>query len=200
MARRSDHTREQLREIILAEAHRHMAEVGFHRFSAREVAKRIGYSVGTIYNVYGSLDALLVAVNTRTMADWTRHVERALARSGRDRLRTLVEAYFDFAERHRWSWSAIYEHHLPDGESIPADDAAVRGRLTGIIADEVARSVPDAPAHEVQALTRSLIATVHGHCAFALNGNFALMGEDDPVGAATARVTDAIRSARSGRA
>ena len=46
MGRRSDHSRPELREIIVAEGHRQMHEVGFARFSAREVAKRIGYSIG----------------------------------------------------------------------------------------------------------------------------------------------------------
>jgi hypothetical protein len=42
MGRRSDHTREQLRAMIVVEGHRQLAEVGFFHFSAREVAKRIG--------------------------------------------------------------------------------------------------------------------------------------------------------------
>jgi AcrR family transcriptional regulator len=41
-----------------------MAEEGFARFSTREVAKRIGYSVGTIYNMFDNADALVVAINT----------------------------------------------------------------------------------------------------------------------------------------
>ena len=48
MGRRSDHSRPELREMIVAEGHRQMLEVGFARFAAREVAKRIGYSIGTI--------------------------------------------------------------------------------------------------------------------------------------------------------
>jgi hypothetical protein len=42
MGRRSDHSREELSRFIIAEGHEHMAEVGFARFSACEVAKRIG--------------------------------------------------------------------------------------------------------------------------------------------------------------
>ena len=56
MGRRSDHSREELRELILKAGETLMAEVGFADFSAREVAKRIGYSIGTIHNVFGSVD------------------------------------------------------------------------------------------------------------------------------------------------
>ena len=45
-------------------------------------------------------------------------------------------------------------------------------------------------------LARSLIATVHGHCTYALDGSFALMGETDPVGLALDRVREAIAAAR----
>ena len=41
MGRRSDHSREELEELILAEGHRLLAETGYARFSAREVAKRV---------------------------------------------------------------------------------------------------------------------------------------------------------------
>ena len=61
MARRSDHSRSELSEIIVEEGHSLMAQSGFAAFSAREVARRIGYSVGTIYNVFDSLDHLIFA-------------------------------------------------------------------------------------------------------------------------------------------
>lgn len=55
-----------------------MDEVGFAHFSAREVAKRIGYSIGTIYNVFGSYDAFILAINGRTLALWRDHLLRRL--------------------------------------------------------------------------------------------------------------------------
>ena len=67
MGRRSDHSSPELREMIVAEGHRQMLEVGFARFSAREVAKRIGYSIGTIYNVFGTYEGLILAINGRTL-------------------------------------------------------------------------------------------------------------------------------------
>ena len=66
MGRRSDHTREELRELILEEGHRQLSEVGFARFSAREVAKGVGYSIGTIYNVFGSYNALMLALLSKS--------------------------------------------------------------------------------------------------------------------------------------
>lgn len=196
MGRRSDHSRPQLETLIVETGGALMAELGFARFSAREVAKRIGYSVGTIYNVFGSADALVLAINTRTFGLWAEHLRDALARAGEDRIRALVEGYFAFAGANTNLWMAIYDHRLPPGMTMPEEDAAARGVLTGIVADEIATYLGDATDPRAAALARSLVATVHGHCAFALTGSFALMGEDRPVDAALARVRESLASAR----
>jgi len=192
MARRSDHSRPELHDLILAEGSRHLAEVGFARFSAREVAKRIGYAVGTIYHVFGSYDRLMLAINTRTFGLWADHLEARLAAGGTDRIATLVEGYFSFARAHRNLWMAIYDHRLPPGETMPESDASRRARLTAIIVAEIAAALPGGPSATAEALARSLIATVHGHCVFDLGGSFALLGEGDPLGAALARVREAL--------
>src|SRR5688572_21968269 len=101
MGRRSDHTRPELREMIVTEGHRQISEVGFARFSAREVAKRIGYSIGTIYNVFGSYDQLMLAINGQTLDLWLAYLEGRLRTAEEDRLRVAVAAYFEFALSHR---------------------------------------------------------------------------------------------------
>ena len=192
MGRRSDHSRQELRALILEQAHSHMAEVGFARFSAREVAKRIGYSIGTIYNVYGTLDQLLAAVNTRTFEIWADAIAAALESSGGDRIAAMVGGYFGFAREHRNLWNAIYDHHLPLGDVLDEEQALVRGRLTGIVGEEVAKALPPARRGEAVAITRSLVAIVHGHCALDLGGAFALMGGTDACGDALTRVREVI--------
>ncbi|WP_327196788.1 TetR/AcrR family transcriptional regulator [Sphingomonas sp. Leaf62] len=169
-----------------------MAEVGFARFSAREVAKRIGYSIGTLYNVFGSYDRFVVALNTRTFGIWARDLEAMLAASGGDRIRCLVESYFAFARTNRNLWLAIYDHHLPDDFVLPDEDHRQRGELTRIVIREIAAVLPAETAPEVPHLARSLVATVHGHCMFDLTGSFALMGEAQPVEMALARVRETL--------
>jgi hypothetical protein len=61
---------------------------------------------------------------------------------------------------------------------------------------EIALVLPGKPHDAVLALARSLVATVHGHCAFALYKTFAMLGETDPQGAALARVREAIAAAQ----
>lgn len=197
MGRRSDHSRVELEALILDAGHALMAEMGFVRFSAREVAKRVSYSIGTIYNVFGSHDRLVLTINTRTFSLWAEHLRAQLAAAGEDRIAALVAGYFAFARAHPHLWMAIYDHRLPPGMGMPAEDAATRATLTGIVADEIARAL-GRERHDVAALTRSLVATVHGHCHFALTGAFALMGEADAEGAALARVRETLTAERAG--
>jgi hypothetical protein len=99
----------------------------------------------------------------------------------------------------RWWWRstpvvAIYEHRIPATTPMPESDAATRAVLTAIVIEEVARALDSEINASVSALSRSLIATVHGHCAFAVSGSFALMGEDQPVHIALARVRESLEA------
>lgn len=191
MGRRSDHSRPELRELIIAEGYRQIAEVGFAKFSAREVAKAIGYSIGTLYNVFGSYDQLLLAINGRTLDLWHADLEAHLAGRAEGRLRAAIDAYFDFALSHRNAWTALYDFRLPPSEVMPAEYQRKVTAITDVVVREIAAELPGRE-DEAPALARSLLATVHGHCYFALNGTFALLGEEHPLKAAQDRVDDAL--------
>ncbi|WP_241126854.1 TetR/AcrR family transcriptional regulator [Novosphingobium terrae] len=183
--------------MLIVEGHKHMADVGFARFSAREVAKRIGYSIGTLYNVFGTYDQLIIAINTRTFALWTDHLRDALEQGGDDRIRALVEGYFSFARANRNIWMAIYDHHLPPDVTIPEEQHLQRGQLTEIVVQEIRAVLPSAEQEQAMRLARSLVATVHGHCMFDINGSFALMGEKEPEALALARVRESLAVIRA---
>ncbi len=195
MGRRSDHTRVELEALFVDEGRRQLAEAGLARFSARDVAKRVGYSIGTLYNVFGSYDGLMLAINARTLTLWADYLKARLAEAGDDRIASLVRAYFEFAARNPKTWIAIYEHHMADGAAAPDWYQTVAAELVGVVAAEIAAALPGKTAAEVHSLTGSLIATVHGHCVFALYNTFAFLGEAAPQDAALARVREALAAA-----
>ena len=210
MGRRSDHSVGELRELLISCGHELMAERGFAKFSAREAARRAGYSVGTIYNVFGSLDGYLIAINSRTFRDWSEWLEHALGTAPAEagaRIEALVRAYFKFAESNRNAWMAIYDHRIDRTTMIAKEDEAAREALTGIVDREVAAwlggggvggdGVGSGGNAATRQLVRSLIATVHGHCSLWLSGSYALMQEDDPAGQALNRVTEILAAHRT---
>ena len=195
MGRRSDHTRSELEALFVEEGRRQLAETGLARFSARDVAKRVGYSIGTVYNVFGSYDGLMLAINARSLKLWAAHLRNRLAEAGEDRIAVLVRGYFEFAFDNPRTWLAIYEHHMADGGPAPQSYQTVAADLMGVVAAEIAAVLPKAEAGAVTSLARSLVATVHGHCIFALYRTFDMLGETAPVEAALARVREAIAAA-----
>ncbi len=196
MGRRSDHSREELEALVLAEGRGHLAEAGLARFSAREVAKRVGYSIGTLYNLFGSVDGLLTAINRETLRRWTQELRDRLDAGGGDRLAELVGGYFALAEAHPHLWAAVYEHHGTDAGPAAAAYHADAAALMAVAQAEVAARVPGAAPEEAAALTRSLLAAVHGHCHFAVHQTFGFLGGSAPAEAALARVREAVEAAQ----
>ena len=196
MGRRSDHSRAELEELILAEGAKLLAAEGLARFSAREVAKRIGYTIGTVHNVVGNFDRLVTVINNRTFVLWADDLRLRLEKAGSDRIAALVEGYFAFARENTKLWAAIYDHRLPQGLELSADDHAARAGLTRIVIEEVALTLNRPVDGDVETLARSLVATVHGHCSLALTGAWALMTETSPEMPALARVREALEGQR----
>jgi AcrR family transcriptional regulator len=201
MGRRSDHSRDELEALFIAAGEAHLAEAGLARFSAREVAKRVGYSVGTLYHLFGSYDRFVLAINARTLLLWSAWLEDRLAAGGPDRIASLVQGYFDFAQTHTRRWAALYEHHVQGEEPLPDWFGEAFAGLMDVIEREVARALHGEAAAdgapEVQSLTGSLVATVHGHCSFALHGTSSLFGAWQPAEAALQRVREALTSVRA---
>src|SRR5262245_54767769 len=67
MGRRSTHTPQQLRELILDAAQDIIETHGLAGLSAREIARRIEYSPGTIYNMFENLDDVVLHVEARVL-------------------------------------------------------------------------------------------------------------------------------------
>ena len=65
MGRRSSHTPQQLKDLILEAAYEIIEVQGLAGLSAREVARRIGYSPGTIYNMFENLDDVVLRIEAR---------------------------------------------------------------------------------------------------------------------------------------
>jgi AcrR family transcriptional regulator len=192
MGRRSDHSRAELEELILAAGEAHLAEAGYAAFSAREVAKRVGYSIGTIFNLFGSHDRLVLAINGRTLLAWTAFMRARLETQPKDRIGAIVSGYFDFAAENRNRWMALYDHRMAGEFELPQWFLEAFESLIALLQSEVAAERPGDSDEQVRVLTGSFAAIAHGHCMFALNGTHSLFGDWDPQAAALARIRQAL--------
>src|SRR5277367_4940948 len=109
--------RQDLREALMAAATRVIAERGYQALRARDLANDVGCAVGAIYNVFPDLDALTLAVKSRTLDELQADI---LEQLGPDQTRTRADAearlmesariYLDFSQRNRRLWLAVFEH------------------------------------------------------------------------------------------
>lgn len=115
MARRSDHSRDELKSLILDTAWDIVGKGGFDALTARAVATRIGYAPGTIYNLFESMDDLYLHVSARTLDK----LYEALSNPKIDSLKAMARTYMEFARTARPYWLMLFAHQLPDGTEPP---------------------------------------------------------------------------------
>lgn len=180
MARRSDHSREEIREMALAAAERIVAEHGHSGLSARKVASAIGYTVGTLYLVFDNLDDLVLQVNARTLDRlYTQMVkDQAQCRDARERLLQLGHTYIRFADEDPHCWEMIFESRFPQGQGMPEWFREKVVRMFWLV--EVGLE-PFARHHSPQAIAqaaRALWSGVHGICILAITNKLDVAGVD----------------------
>ena len=52
MGRRNEHSRDEIKEMAIEAGKKIIVEEGFSNLGARKIARAIGYTVGTLYNVF----------------------------------------------------------------------------------------------------------------------------------------------------
>lgn len=167
MARRKDHTREELTELAVQAGRQLVAEQGPAALTARNVAQAIGYTPGTLYNVFENIDALAAAINIESMLTFAEKLRRLSTQSQttEDRVRHIAFAYLEFHKDEPQLWSLLFavplEHH-----SNAYHDAI------HAIFDQVTEAMQ--PLSETPTLARRkakiLWSTLHGICLLQQSG------------------------------
>jgi AcrR family transcriptional regulator len=163
MGRRSTHTPPQLRELILEAAREIIESDGLAGLSAREIARRIGYSPGTIYNMYENLDDVILRVEARVLDALDARLAAVMGQSkGPESLIELGRAYLAFAHEQPKLWNLLFEHHLPPGSELPPWYQQKLDALMRRVEEVLAAHISTEAAQDRQRAARVLWAGVHG--------------------------------------
>lgn len=179
MGRRSSHTPEELRELILDASTSLISEGGLAGLSAREVARRIGYSPGTLYNVFENLDDLVLHIEGRIIDELARELE-GVSREGtpKDQALALGRAYLKFTSENPKLWNLLFEHHLPPGSDVPQWYQHKLDGLMQRVEAVVAESLPDRKPEDVRRSAHVLWAGVHGISSLATADKLSVVTKD----------------------
>lgn len=179
MGRRSVHTAEELRELILEASTELIEANGLAGLSAREIARRIGYSPGTLYNIFENLDDLVLTIEGRLLdrLDVALADVSPVSNSGQA-VQRLAQAYLQFTDANPKLWNLLFEHHLPPGREVPA---WYQSKLEGLLArveHALDPLLPDADAQTRRRAARVLWAGVHGITSLATTDKLSIVSTE----------------------
>ncbi len=171
MARRSDHTKEELQELIVSETLTLVDELGAANITARGIAARIGYTPGTLYTHFDNLADIYLQVNARNLARLRAQVQGAIASADTpaDRLLEMAYAYLGYAEAHPHRFALLFSRNPHPEQSVPNYLQEIIDSLFDLVTAELAALDPKATTAELELGVRALWSGVHGICALSLS-------------------------------
>ncbi|MFT3733365.1 MAG: TetR/AcrR family transcriptional regulator [Hyphomicrobium sp.] len=168
MGRRSVHSPEELRQLILDASQTIVERNGITGLSAREIARMIGYSPGTLYNIFENLDDVLLTLQVQLMGRTVEHLKRVpLGDDGEKNIEDLAYAFVDFALVNRRMWNLFLAHSLPAGKTVPAPFFDYTTSLIDLTKGALVQVAPDLPRENLDMTARALWAGLNGITALA---------------------------------
>ncbi|MDC1397820.1 TetR/AcrR family transcriptional regulator [Octadecabacter sp.] len=165
MAGKVEARRAVLRDTLIAHAETRIKADGLKKLRARDLAKDAGCALGAIYNVFGDLNDLVLAVNARTFHRLGAAVAETLAPAPQNATQQLIvmsHAYHRFAAENFNAWRALFDIESPAGEAAPDWYLAEIGQLFAYIDAPLSVLFPDHDAQKRALLTKALFSSVHG--------------------------------------
>jgi AcrR family transcriptional regulator len=171
MGRRNDHSREEIRQMALNAGVALLQEQGIAALSARKIAARIDYTVGTLYLVFDNLDDLILQINLRTLELLREQIDNSIDNqlSPLDQLKQMAGVYLDFARQYEDRWRLVYEHTSQLRNETYEAYTQVSESLLVFVQKQVAR-IATLQQAELEKQARALWGGVHGICILALSG------------------------------
>lgn len=178
MARRSDHSREEIHQMALDAAEAIVSAEGYKGLSARKLATAINYTVGTLYLVFQNLDDIVLQVNERTLDalyHWLQtHTSQETAPDAQ--IHALASAYITYAKANTARWSMLFEYIAEKGNDFPDDYQLKVGKVFGLVEAALKPMAGQASAIELEQAARVLWASVHGICLLKIRQRLDLAG------------------------
>jgi AcrR family transcriptional regulator len=152
---------------------------GLPALTIRAIAKAMGYSSGTLYQVFRNLDDLVLQLNRRTIAGMAKAVVGA-ARAGapaEDNVQAICRAYLKFGREHRPHWELLFQRRWPGGFVYPAWYLAEMGKSLRVFERELGRLLgPKADQATVTLAGRAVWSAAQGIHTLYASGRMERLG------------------------
>ncbi|MGF1546334.1 MAG: WHG domain-containing protein [Thiotrichales bacterium] len=171
MGRRNEHSRGEIREMTIDKAEDLVRREGRQVLTARHLMAEIGYTAGTLYQVFEGLEDVVHHVNLRTLTRLTEELSTAVQNqdSPSDHLLAFSVAYAGFAQREYHLWRLAFEHPPSTETEVGIELQGCLDRIQQILAEILHLTSNRMSEAEVQNSATAFLGGVHGTCAFTLN-------------------------------
>ncbi len=169
---------DDLRAAMIDTAERIVDAEGLKALTARRVAADVGVAIGTTYNVFENLFALVAEVNARTLSMLAREIAliRIEEKSAHQALMDFAECYVDFVRRNRNRWLAVFEVEVPEEARDAVPNQQFIDQLFGILEDVVMRGNPSLDRETARLSARGLWAAMHGLLMLSESNRLTIVG------------------------
>ena len=151
--------------MAIVAARKIAARKGFGGLTARAVAKRIGYSPGTLYNVFESFNDLVIQMNGRTLDEFYEFMVAATLEDDVEiALKTLAHRYIRFTTDQANLWSVLFDPSRLKSDVLPAWYYEKVRRLVTLVAEPLKPLFSPKESIELFHTVRVLWSGLHGIC------------------------------------
>lgn len=169
-------SREELRQATLDAAREIILEDGPEALTARRLAKAVGYTPGTIYNLFDSLPDVLWQVNRTHFARIAGLFSNLPGATPQDRLHALASRYLDLVEAEPTLFRSLFEGPRKSEEFPDWYLRAIEG-LLDLAASELVALAPDMPPATARREAAALFAAIQGLAQLRAGGRLDLLTE-----------------------
>ena len=180
MVRRSDHTKLEIRTMVIAAGQKIIKEFGFDELSTRKIANEIGYSVGTLYHFFDNYDDIILHINAVTIDDLRQFIINNMDAQSEDfvQIKQLANLYIDFSKFDYNRWSAVFEYKLLNNVELPNWYKTKINSLFEFIQKPLLNIIKN--DFLAQKHSKILWAGVHGICSLDISKKLYLCDTESP--------------------
>jgi AcrR family transcriptional regulator len=179
MAKRSEHSLEELKALVLVAAEAIVIEEGFSALKVRKIAVKIGYTVGSIYMVFANMADLIMHINARTLDAIAAQLEQVQNHGTEQSVETLAKTYLSYASQNFNRWRNIFDYRLPSDTEIPDWYQEKVDNVFAPVKLLFAEIVPELSEEQRNSAARSLWCGIHGICVLSLTDRLNKGGIDN---------------------
>ncbi|WP_445773867.1 TetR/AcrR family transcriptional regulator [Shewanella sp.] len=178
MARRKEHSHEQIKQMAIAAVLLHLQQDSLHGLSLRKIAAQIGYVPSTLINIFGSYQYLLLAVSEHTLMNLSAILQEFTTQTPLANINNMAIAYSTFALEHKSCFRLVFELSMPDDQPLPVNHLTLIKSLFALVECQLRLCAPSMSDQDIEVMSRVLWGGIHGLTCLALDGKLFVTHSD----------------------